>query len=549
MVLRKRSRSDISPHRPVVSRVQFGLIRLGVLLLLGITGMFVYGIVPPRFPVASTHIEPGQRETQDKGFVRIAIGAEPVTLDPHDASDAPSSFVIYHLYDRLVEIDDAMNPVPSLAERWERIGDGSRWRFYLRQGVHFHDGTLLDAQAVAHNFNRLIDPANTLARRSLLGDYLEQVDALDRYTVEFRLRRPFGSFLRLLAHEAHGVISPHVLAALERGERFVPVGTGPFVLAGWDVGSRLTLRTFDAYWGDSPRVEGITLLIVPEGSSRAMMLEAGSVDVVYPLEPIFASWLRRRKGVAVMEVPSQRMIYAAVNLNRPSLHDMRVRQAMSLAIDRDGIVENLLFGLGRAADSPLAPATWGYVPTGPFRFDPHQAQELVSVVFGEESLPVLDLWSPVGRYPQDKAVAQAVAAFLTEIGFPVRLQLFEWGTYLGMLRTSNDWDLALLGWVPSTGDADMALRPLFMSGARGNHSGYASKDLDALLEEGAFLEDSSRREDVYRRAQEVLARELPVIWLYTVDVALAYRTTLAGLRVRSTEIVDLRALYRVEGGS
>src|SRR5690606_16815733 len=138
---------------------------------------------------------------------------------------------------------------------------------------------------------------------------------------------------------------------------------------------------------------------------------------------------------------------------------------------------------------------------GPARYDPGEAARIVDEVLGK-ARPSIELWSPSNRYPQDRAVVQAIAAAVSALGLPVRLRTFEWGSYLQALQTSHAWHMAILGWVPSTGDADMALRPLFYSQARANHGGYASQEVDDLLDAGLVEEDPDRRLQVYRALQE-----------------------------------------------
>ncbi len=534
----------LRPPRVFVGVVLIGA-ALGACAGAGWALQYIGAPTPSELSARHQNAVSAQRDTSDTHLI-VAIGAEPSVLDPHDAGDAPSTLVNFHLYDRLVELDDAMTPRPSLASEWDVSPDQRVWRLFLRKGVRFHDGAAFDAAAVVANFERLMDPNSGLARRSLIGDYIEGVKELSSHTVEVRLHHPVGGFLRLLAHEAHGMISPRAIATARSHSPFKPVGTGPFMLDTWIPGTRLTLRRFDGYWNGPPATERLDFLTVPDSSNRAIMLETGTVHLAYPLDPFDRLRLERIPGVVALDVPSQRMIYLAVNLHRPQMKEARTRRAISLGIDRDAITQHVLFGMGRSADSPIAPETWGHHSRGPLPYDPLQAESLVHAAFGSRANPPLQIWSPSNRYTQDRVVAQAVAAYLQEIGFSPSLKLFEWGAYLSELRRSDDWDLALLGWVPSTGDADMALRPLFESTARGNHSGYSSARVDALLTLGAESNDSPGRLDTYRQVQEELLRDLPAIWLYTVDMMVGYRTNVKGVRIVSTEVLDLRRAH-VEG--
>ena len=241
--------------------------------------------------------------------------------------------------------------------------------------------------------------------------------------------------------------------------------------------------------------------------------------------------------------PSQRVIYAALNLGRPPLDERAFRHALNHAVDVEAITKHLLFGLARPLDSPLATSTWGHASVSPYQFDPRKAREMLASVAGPVDRP-LELWSPVARYVQDRAVAQAIAGYLREVGLDVRIRLFEWGSYLALLSTNDTWDLAILGWVPASGEADMALRPLYHSESRGNHSGYFSPAVDRQLDEAIFSTDPNLRMSLYHEVQATILRDAPVLFLYSLDLTYGYRAEIGGIQVYSTEIVDLRSVFR-----
>lgn len=484
---------------------------------------------------------PARSTRQERPVVlTVALAAEPVRLDPHDARDGPSALVNFHIYDRLLETGPGGELVPALATSWRLLPDGLTYVFTLRRGVVFHDGEPFDAGAVVANFQRLLAGSPPPARRELVSPYVDSVEALDPYTVAVRLTRPFGPFLRHLAHESLAMVSPRSIRLAQAGSPFHPSGTGPFKLSDWTPGDRLTLVKHESHWRGEPAVDVLEFRVIPDGSGRALALETGAVHLAYPLDPVHLVRLRRQGRVVVEQVPGQRVVYAALNLARPPLDNAEFRRALNMAVDREAIAQHLLFGLAVPLDSPLAPATWGYAPAIRYTYDPLAAKRLLAAA-GSEARRPFELWSPSSRYLQDKEVAEAVAAYLEEAGLDVRIRLFEWGTYLGMLERSSAWDIAVLGWVPATGDADMALRPLYYSGTRGNHSGYASPAVDRLLDAAAFTQDDERRKALYREVQSLIAQDAPAIFLYAMDVTYGRQPELEGVVVHSNEIIDLRA--------
>lgn len=486
------------------------------------------------------------RKPQHGDMISVVIVAEPLRLDPHDATDAPSALINFHLYERLVELTPDGEVVPGLAESWTISDDGTTYVFKLRENVRFHDGLPLTAAAVVANFERLLSPETALARADLISPFVQSAAALDTYTVEIRLRQPVGSFLRLLAHEALGIVSPLSIRASQENRSFRPVGTGPFALYEWVPGDRVTLVAFQDHWRGAPRVAGLVFKPMPDGSSRAIALETGAADVAYPLDPIHMIRLRAFPEIEVRHAPSQRVIYAAFNLGRPPLDDVEIRRALNHAVDRDAIARHLLFGLARPLDSPVAPSTWGHSPVLELPYDPERAVALLSKKGGIHR--PLHLWSPSARYVQDRAVAEAIAGYWRAVGIDVNIRLFEWGTYLSLLSTSDQWDVAVLGWVPATGEADMALRPIYHSLARGNHSGYRSAAIDRLLDQAIATGDARERLELYRQIQSQIALDAPVLFLHSPDLTYGYRSDIAGIRVHSTEIIDLRAAYRRNRG-
>lgn len=474
----------------------------------------------------------------------IAIGAEPLRLDPHDARDAPSSLVNYHIYDRLVDVGVDGAIVPGLAQSWQVSPDGKEYTMTLQKGVRFHDGLPLTAEAVVVNFERLMASESGLARAELVRPYIESITALDDETLLIRLHRPLGPFLRYLAHESLGIISPRSIEMVAQGGAFRPIGTGPFYLKDWTPGEQVALAAFTDHWRGTPSVDGLIFKPIPDGSSRLIALETGAVDVAYPIDPVHIRRLNERAGIQVAAVPSQRVIYAAFNLPRAPLDSQRFRQALNYAVDVEAITRHLLFDLAHPLASPLSRATWGSASVSPYRYDPETAKELMTD--GSRIERPLELWSPSSRYVQDREVAQAIAGYLRDIGLDVRIRLFEWGTYLALLSTSDQWDIAILGWVPASGEADMGLRPLYHSASRGNHSRYYSADVDTWLDEAVYSIDETRRSELYRKVQEAIVDDAPSLFLYSIDLVVAHRSEVAGVVVHSTEIVDLRGAYRRE---
>ena len=477
------------------------------------------------------------------------MGTEVLTLDPHDVTDNPSAMAVLHLYEGLTRLTPAMEVVPGLAESWSSSPDGLTWRFRLRRGISFHDGTPLDAAAVKASLERLVSPSEALARRSLLAPLLAEVRTEGDREVVLRLSRPSAALPRLLAHTAGSIVSPRALAAWGKGIARHPSGTGPFRFLEWVPGDRLVLERNPHYW-DRDRGPFIDLLVfrpVPEAASRAMLLETGQVEAAYPVSPVDFLRLAGKPRLRMVAEPSQRVVYVGINTRRPPLDDLRVRKALNYAVDREGIVEKLLMGLGSPADSPLAPSPWGHASTVRDRYDPGLAAALLAQAGVPRGTP-LELWAPSGRYLMDRHVAEAVHGFLAAVGFRPALKVWEWGAYLDAFdRSRPQWGLFLLGWVPSTGEAEMGLLPLFGTGSRSNLALYSNPRVDSLLDEAASSLDPRRSLELYAEVQRLVAADAPWIFLYVMDQVLGLRSSLQGVEVYPTELVSFTSARLVEG--
>jgi len=517
--------------------------RAGVALL--VTSVFVLSLFLTACgqPVdeGETTQEPGESESPKKELV-FAMGAEAVTLDPQDATDNPSEMVNRHIYDNLVAFTEDMDKVPQLASDWEVSSDGLTWTFYLQEGVKFHDGTDFNAEAVKSNFERLMDESNNLARSSLYSPYIDSIEVIDDYTAVFHMKLPFGAFLAHLAHGAGAVISP---AAVEKyGDELNrnPVGTGPFIFDEWVPGDHIRIVKNEDYWGTKAKLDSVVFKPVSEGASRTMMIESGDVDVAYPLPSTDVERLQGSDDLQVLIRPSQRVIYIGMNCQTAPLDDVRVRQAINYAIDKQAIVDNIMQGLAQVADSPVAPTTSGYVKQEPYAYDPDRARELLQEA-GVAEGTTIKLWTPEGRYLMDRQTAEAVQGYLQEVGFNVEFQKWEWGAYLDEVNVNNvppTWELFLLGWAPSTGDADWVVRPLFQSGHSSNRALLADPEVDEWIEAQMTAPTEAERMEALDNAQRLIMEKAPWAFLHVMDQTIAAKESVTGITILPIEIVMFR---------
>lgn len=476
--------------------------------------------------------------------LRVLLSSQLTTLEPQDTTDTDSAAVRYQIYNGLLKMTEEGQAVPDLAESWEVSDDGTTYTFNLREGVLFHDGTPLDAQAVKASFDRLLAEERDTSASAYFKPIVQSVNVVDDATVEFVLNEPFAPFLNTLAHPAGHIVSPTAIETYgdELGQN--PVGTGPYKLVDWVRGERLTLERFEDYFEGTPPLAGIEYRIVPEAATRVALLETGEADVILRVTPDEAERLETTEGIELKRTPTARAIFMALNTTQPPFDDVRVRQAVNYAVDVQAIVD-ALFGEGTPLlDSPLAPNVFGYAPTFRYDYDPDRANELLEEAGLSASDITIDLWSPNGRYVQDATVAQAVAQGLEAFGFNVDLRLFgDFSEYIEAAFVEDRGDMMLLGWSPSTLEAEGGLYQVLhgdRANAFANNAGYDNPEFNRLIEEARALTTDEARLETYAQAQEIVMNDAPWLFLYAQPVITAMKDEVEGIAVLPSEHLVLR---------
>src|ERR1700693_4227352 len=317
---------------------------------------------------------PGLASGQAKRSGEIAAGLSErmLTLDPANHYSISATSVLRHVYDPLVDVTNDSKFVPALAESWRAVNN-TTWRFTLRKGVTFHDGTPFNADSVVFTLKRVRD--NTKLIKSFVYQDLDSVEKDGDYAVVVTSKRPFGS---LPAHLTMLGMLPPSAGKGEEAFFAKPIGTGPFRFASWTHGDQIALTANPSYWKPGvPKVEKVTFRFIPELSTRTAALRAGELHVIDRVTPDLVETLKGTRGVKVLDVPAieaQRWIF---QLGREPVKDQRLRQAISLAIDRSVIIKELLRGYGRPVARPVPPGLIGHTSLPPKVYDPEKARQIL----------------------------------------------------------------------------------------------------------------------------------------------------------------------------
>ena len=476
--------------------------------------------------------------------ITLAVLSSPNSLDPRIGSDETSQRAHQLIYDNLLALDDQLKVIGGLASSWEQV-DPLNYVVHLRPGVRFHDGHELTADDVVYTFGCFIDPSFISPRK---GAYrmLARVEAVDRYTVRFVLKEPFGSFPIQL-------VMPVVPKGAGPDLRDHPVGTGPYRFVSFAVDDQVTLTAFPEYFRGKPSNGGVILKVVPDEIMRALELRKGTVDmVVNDLSPDVIHQLAAERSVTIAESPGTDYAYVGINMRDSVLKDKRVRHALGYAIDRQAIVDHLRRGLARPAIGILPPASWAF-DAGVFQFthDPAKARALLEEAGykdpdGDGPEPRLRLSLKVSTNEFIRLQAAVIQQDLKQIGIELDVRSYEFATlYADVLK--GNFQLFTLQWV-GVSDPDM-LRRVFHSKQMPpngfNRGYYENPDVDRLIDSAMAATSDADRRQRYGEAQRILAEDAPYISLwYKTNVAVS-RTQIEGVKLTpSAEFTFLREVTK-----
>lgn len=489
----------------------------------------------------------------------FAHGSDVQKLDPADIDDGESVNTIAQIMEGLVRFRSGTFEIePSLAESWTIAPDGLTYTFKLREGVRFHDGTPLDAEAARYSFARQMDPkhpAHLPEANFQYWNYLYQdvaaVEAVDARTLVFRLSKPNASLLASLAIFPAWLVSPNALATYGADFQRHPVGTGPYKFVSWTPNQALVLERNTDYWDKSspPQFERIVMKVVPENTVRLLELRAGNVHGIDGLQPAELKALRGDPALRVHAEPGMNVGYLAWNMDNPKFAEAEVRKAFAMAINLEELQQVALDGAGTIARLPMPPGFLG--DSGQeraVRYDPDEARRILAKYADRWKEPVtLHVMSAPRPYlPEPVKGASLIRAALERVGVRVEIVAKDFKTHLDITRDGT-FEMAILGWVGDNGDTDNFLSIFFGSwaavkGAATNISFYKNADMDRLLLAARAEVDTAKRAELYRQVLELWRRDLPIFPFLHGDNIAVVRREVTGFKLQGTGELRLGAI-------
>ncbi len=466
----------------------------------------------------------------------VGVPTDIRTLDPGVSLDNYDWREIYPCYERLVRYkvvngEGSTEVEPYLAESWSVSAEGLVWTFTLREGVKFADGTPLDAEAVRFSLQRTLDigvgPADNISA-------IQSMAVKDPRTLEITLKNAFGPFLQTLATDGASVVNPKIMEHEKDGDLAKAwlndntAGSGPYTVTEWARGQRCVLEARPDYWGETPKIKKVIIRFMEESADRRMALERGDIDIAENILIDQLPALEKNPDVVVLRYPSQMVEYVYVNCQNPKLADPRVRQALSWAVDYQGIIDYVLQGNGVQMRGPVPQGMWGHVPDIlQFSKNNDKAKELLKEA-GVQDLELTLIYS--SRRATWEQIATILQANFAEIGVNLKLELMANPTLRDRMD-KGDFELCLGAWSPDFADPYMFMNFWFDSekwGLPGNRSFYKNEQVDTLIRKAAALIDMGERSALYKQAQEIIMPDAPYIFLYQVQTIIPMRKNVKG---------------------
>ena len=466
--------------------------------------------------------------------LNIAVAAPPTSLDPHYHTLSPNNMVAEHFFDALVGRDAKAQLRPGLAESW-RLVDDTTWEFRLRKGVKFSNGQEFTAEDVVFTLKRVPNVVNSPGSFGIYTKAIVASEIVDPHTIRLRTNGVYPLLPQDLSQVyiiSHAVGDGVATGDFNNGRAVI--GTGPFRLVSFTPDDRVEMARNDEYWGDKPEWSRVTYRFISKDGVRVAALLSGDVQMMDVVPPADTPRLKGTQGVGFSEIPSLRCIYIKLDtahdvspyitdhdgkkLETNPLRDLRVRQALSIAINRQAIVERVMQGAASPTGQMMPPGANGHIADyPPPRFDIDRARALLAEAGYPKGFRI-GLVGPNNRYVNDAQIIQAVGQMWQRIGVVTNVEAVPFAV-LAQKQARNDMSALLIGWA-TTGEPSSALRGNLTTRIpeKGfgtvNFSGYSNAKVDALVEEGLRTPDDEKRESIFKDAMRVAMDDVALITLH-----------------------------------
>jgi len=464
------------------------------------------------------------------GYLRLRLNNNPTTLDPALITDVQGGGIAAKLFNGLVRFNENLDIVPDIARSWKLSDDQTTYTFQLRSDVFFSNGRKVTARDVKYSFERVLLPRTRApvtwvldkiegAQDIMAGktEHLSGIRVAGEYTLTIRLDKPFGPFLSLLAMSTAYVVPREEVMRLGQDFGTHPVGSGPYVLKEWKHGQRLVLAARERYFEGPAKLRGIYYHIIPEDLTAVIEFETGGLDLLQVPSSEYRRYTTDPKWRGLVHgSPGLNTYFLGLNCSRPPFNDLRVRRAVSHAIDRERILNTIYEKRGKLARGPVPPGLWKE-GSGPrevkgYDYDPEKARELVKQANAEGA----DVTIYISADPEVLDIVEVIQGYLAKAGLKAGITQLDWSAFKHAVNEGEPHAFWLSWWADYP-DPENFLYPLFHSasaGAGGNRTRCMDPGLDRLIDEARQTVDERRRFRLYRQAQDRIIQNAPWVFMW-----------------------------------
>jgi peptide/nickel transport system substrate-binding protein len=478
------------------------------------------------------------------GRLNMGLGGEISVMNPLLSSDSTSSAIEGVIFSGMVKVDKNLDFVPDLAKSWKVSRNGLVWTFKLKKGVKWHDGKPFTADDVKFTFDTVMNPNVNSVRR---GDYFIdgkpiKFKVIDKYTIQAVLPKPFSPFL---ASAAMSIIPKHLLEGKEIDMGIFnmhPIGTGPFKFIEYKTGDHVLVTRNEDYYGDIPLLKEIIFKIIPDENTALVALKSGDIDE----SGIPAKDFHPIKGIDLYKYDALLYTYFGFNLKSPKFADIRVRRALSYAVNRKQLIGLIYRGYASPAYAPSAPVSWAYSDdVFKYEYDLEKAKELLK----EAGIKDLEFTVLVnhGNKEREKAAAILQQQF-KKIGVKMNIRILEWSALLKIINAKNDpkdFEAVIIGWSLGIDPDSYSIWHSSQYPNGLNFTGYSDPDVDELLDEGRKVIARAGRKKIYAKMYKKITEDAPYIFLFYPQILAGVRERVGGLSEPGPAglFVDIEKVY------
>src|SRR5258705_8820779 len=457
-------------------------------------------------------------QSSSRNRITVAHGVGVYSLNPYAVNTSPLQAVWGSVMEPLIDADYEKRGYRGiLAESWQM--NGTKVQFKIRKVIRFHDGAQFTSRDVLASFKRILTDKQSLQAPNLQN--IAEMDAPDDHTVILTLKKADANALEDI--NSRVIMKQSVAEKMGEADNR-PIGTGPFKFTSWERSGQFVLRRNESYWGQAPRIDEVIYKAIQEDGARIAALEAGQADIISNIPPHEVAHLRANPPIRVQQVQGLRPIFLVLSPAYKPLDNPKVRRAITHAIDRERIIKHILEGYAYPLSGLLSPQVFGYEPSAKaYSYDPEKAkQQLTEAGFANGF--EIDYYSPIGRYPKDREVAQVIVEQLSKVGIKANLKTPEWSIFNTDYKNGK-YPMYLTGRGSLT-DADTFFQQYFRTGMTRRTLGYSNPKLDEILEMQQLTFDVKKREKLLWEAHRLILDDAPAVPLWNAIDIYAYRADL-----------------------